>query len=517
MTATYRSKEKWAVLVYLAGDNNLSEEMVWALQEIENAPRHDLVVLAQYDPTARGVPTARYDFRKSPAGGGRFHLEEYVVDVIHKETNSGAPESILGFIEWGIDQAEADHYCIVLSGHGSGADEDFLLQDDNPRDSLSLDELRHVLEEVKRYRDRQNIEILALDACLMSMCEVCYQVLDSVDIVIGSEGLSPNTGWPFSKMLECFVAGKPPQEIAKDLVRRYIYYYEDYAKADRSVDISAIDVKEIRQGLTPAMKEFSSCLQRWIVSDPAAVKHILLAHWYAQTYKNDQYVDLWDFCDRLLLLEAGDQVGPAARGVIAALNNAILESGYSGPLFQYSNGLSVYFPWSSVSGAYVNLPFPRVTGWHAFLLFFVMLTRRLPRKFGEEKLPGSLDQWLQPEKDLDLQTLKTSPEDSKYTYKVDRYTYKVDRYTHRVDRYTHTVDRYQDVMASLKSGQSGPMKNPALAWYPCTFKSDRKETAPLLEKEVPGALDQDRMTKLRRVLDLLEKWQKSIRRGDNEK
>ena len=32
-----QQNSKWTMMVYLAGDNNLSEEMVWALQEMEGA------------------------------------------------------------------------------------------------------------------------------------------------------------------------------------------------------------------------------------------------------------------------------------------------------------------------------------------------------------------------------------------------------------------------------------------------------------------------------------------------
>ena len=48
--------------------------------------------------------------------------------------------TLLEFILWGITY-EAENYMVVLAGHGSGAVEDFLLKDENARDSLTLHEL----------------------------------------------------------------------------------------------------------------------------------------------------------------------------------------------------------------------------------------------------------------------------------------------------------------------------------------------------------------------------------------
>jgi|GEM_PF-4626864 len=48
------------VMIYLAGDNNLSEECVYALTELKKARPNSLVrVFAQYDPGDEFLPTQR--------------------------------------------------------------------------------------------------------------------------------------------------------------------------------------------------------------------------------------------------------------------------------------------------------------------------------------------------------------------------------------------------------------------------------------------------------------------------
>ena len=130
-------------------------------------------------------------------------------------------------------------------------------------------------------------------------------------------------------------------------------------------------------------------------------KRQLLAHWEAQSYKNGEYVDLYDFCyhlqkrapkgsplERLLSIqrhsdvvlplipvEPADEdlleVGSACGDVMKAMETegVVLESCNIGPVFQHSRGLSVYFPWADSAGLarYENSAFAKETGWGKFL------------------------------------------------------------------------------------------------------------------------------------------------------
>jgi len=87
---------------------------------------------------------------------------------------------------------------------------------------------------------------------------------------------------------------------------------------------------------------------------------ILHVHWRCQSYMYDQNVDLGDFCE-LLDRECGrvaDELGEgddvktlksvqkACAKVLKELGRAVILSGFSGGGYQYSNGVSVFFPWS---------------------------------------------------------------------------------------------------------------------------------------------------------------------------
>ena len=93
---------------------------------------------------------------------------------------------------------------------------------------------------------------------------------------------------------------------------------------------------------------------------------IILAHWKSQSFYQEMYTDIFDFCFCLKkkleqyqppgeaapkLLEACDDLMTAlskewTRGGNGHGEKFIVCSEFAGPEYQYAHGLSVYFPWS---------------------------------------------------------------------------------------------------------------------------------------------------------------------------
>jgi hypothetical protein len=56
---------EWTVMVYMAGDNSLSAECIWALTEMKKAASSDQInVIAQFDPSDGLARTRRYEINK---------------------------------------------------------------------------------------------------------------------------------------------------------------------------------------------------------------------------------------------------------------------------------------------------------------------------------------------------------------------------------------------------------------------------------------------------------------------
>lgn len=462
--------KNWTVMIYLAGDNNLSQECIWAIKEMYRVGLHpdaNVAVVAQFDSVAEGVPVTKYDIgRVAVANDG---IKKSASSALQVQVTAPSPAAARNYDEDGglgqygeelpkvkrfISATElktfilkctkkypAERYMVVLSGHGAGAVGQNFLKEDRLGRYLSIPRLRFALEEVNEVLARQpggkKIDILGLDACAMSMAEVAYDLRHVVDYMVGAEGFEVNTGWPYHRILqlldgrdvkmpdgeadlpELHTSQIEPDALCIGIVDKYVTYYSDFAVAGVSVDQAACSLKEADK-LADAVAELAVTLPEKIKhemgaeTNPAKQKSalldaVILAHWRAQSYKYEEYVDLWDFCHLLdegcndkdvkaacqkvmkvighagVKEEAERDMAKHMEDVFGTVERCVLKSCYSGAAYQHSHGLSIYFPWAEVSHEYKNLRFARKTGWYGFLKFYVEHSRRRPHK-GSGKL-----------------------------------------------------------------------------------------------------------------------------------
>ncbi len=389
------TEKEWTIMVYMAGDNNLSEECVYALTEIKQGLdcEDKINILAQFDPSGLNVDTRRYKLKKS--GTLQSNADK---TWIRRETDTGEPNTLLEFIRWGVSSYPAKNNMLVISGHGSGTSDDFLLRDENPPDWLSIAELKYVFDEFasdqKGVDNPRNIDVFGMDTCLMSMAEVAYELKRSnVQYIVSSEGFAANGGWPYQTILAalCQQLGHGPvnpQAFSTLVVDKFKTFYVPYMAGGISVDQSVLvmancdimksALSELAQALLDENLDYKSERQNALV----------LAHWDAQSYNGEEYVDLYDFCEMLdcryqQFHISNSPVQKACKKVRDALQDGnprfVLKSCYAGAAFQFSHGISIYFPWAHVATAYRNLALATETKWLDFLNKYVEKTRRPSR------------------------------------------------------------------------------------------------------------------------------------------
>src|SRR5438309_1593077 len=391
----------WLVMIYLSGDNNLSPEMVNAINDIARTGLPDRVALTiQYDPSLRSLPTFRYYLEphkplKLKSHAGPIPLADYAEPVPDGE-NAASPQVLSGFINWSMSRIrDATHRMLVLSGHGAGPIGDFLTDDSVPgrqHRSLSMARLLEALRVAKdkaKIPDGQSLlHILGMDSCLMSTVEVGYEVAEAVDYLVASEGFVPNAGWPYGYLLTQLKrkladdAKMDSADVAGRIVADSVDYYTGFTAASISFDLAACELAKLQpvedpedpikldQGnergertdaqlsLTKAIKQLAGKL-REALDDPRIIDAVILAHWRAQSFKFEEYTDLGDFCQLLagsmrqikestnVVASAALNIANAADDVEKAVNAAVGgRRGAAGAEFQHGTGLSVYFPWS---------------------------------------------------------------------------------------------------------------------------------------------------------------------------
>lgn len=363
-----------------------------------------------YDGNSPAIPTLYCDFSEAGKSryvrSYKVPNKLYSVPKKHNE-NAADRHSIINFVDWCVNKVEVENkkgeitygrpaqkYALIFSGHSLGFQDIGLFKDESTGKSMKMDDFRKALrrltctpEELVAEADEkdlddearqidtkpllgQPLDILGFDSCVMGMLEVGYQFSDVAHVLIASEGSVPSAGWTYAKILGCLAAednrNADTRLVGELFVRKFIESQDSYTVGGVSVDMAAWDLAEFGI-LTGAFDSLSEALI-WCFEQPEESRIyrqmervILQVHWNCQTYMFDQNVDLGDFCELLYTqcgmvaeeLVEGEDVDfligvlqPRCLDVLEALRNAVILSGFSGGGYQYSNGVSVFFPWS---------------------------------------------------------------------------------------------------------------------------------------------------------------------------
>lgn len=121
---------KWTLLVYLAANDDLDPFARQAVHDMEHwgsTPDFDVVVFADYR-RATGDGKARRGRITKNANWDPFNT--VIVSQFEEvgPVNTGDPSVLSDFIVWGVTNYPAQHYGLVIWGHGSGWKPDFVYQ-----------------------------------------------------------------------------------------------------------------------------------------------------------------------------------------------------------------------------------------------------------------------------------------------------------------------------------------------------------------------------------------------------
>lgn len=341
-------------------------------------------------------------------------------------------EALQNFIGFCAEKHKAKNYILFLVGHGLVVGHDAFLPDDNPVSAISLSKMRETLETFNARIEghKGTLQLLALHSCSMGAVEVAYELKGLAKYMMASEGISYIGSWPYRQLLMkiihtvakakgdsdedsygedeaaaaevVVVAGEESDAVQKLIERLYFLTLSnatDYALSGYSLDLCLCSLDtgnfdELAKSIRLLVSRMVNALEESAIEEKAIEEGtpknpspkgriirelILLAHWESQSYWEENYTDLFDFCQCLhkrctLLINMLDEytdplktramhddlevLAEACSGVIDQLTEGhtkgsverfkrlIIRSKHSGPQYQYSHGLSVYFPWS---------------------------------------------------------------------------------------------------------------------------------------------------------------------------
>lgn len=399
---------KWTILVYMEADNSLSSFAVNNLDEMRRAASSKNVqLIVQWS-----KPDSRQTCRLKVENG-----RVYDVGSLNQPMGVNPVKEVFDAFRWMKEKYPAEHYAFIAWDHGSGIldrtkkswlkdplgfntpdnaniedlskmvedEERAILFNETQGTSLSTNDMKFVLERAREILD-QPLDILAMDACLMAMIEICYAVRHSSTIVVASENTEPGKGYNYIDIINKLAkldGQVTPEEMASLIVSKYA---SSYLKNEPSYTQSAIKINAIDQVKDTLNQLTLDLLNLKLIDKITAIKTFEYAHKNCTKYNKD-YIDLYSFCSELNEIASGLSQSPsssdrhttALKNLIhsttatkSAIKNAVFSNSAGSEVIN-SYGISIYCPniiTESPNPSYRNTEFAKHSTWNFFLSSF---------------------------------------------------------------------------------------------------------------------------------------------------
>lgn len=249
------------LLVYLAGDNNLSDE-VWQKIDALVGGWHnasDNLLIYQDSRGERATPSLM-----KVIGDGVDPYTQVVKE--YPEANSADPAFFSGVLRDALNAFPSASYGLLLFSHGTGW--------------LPKGSFRSIMDDVGREMEIVDFaaaipdgqfDFIALEACLMASAEVAFELRNKADYLLASsaEILSPGFTPVYAEMLPALFS--QPKAVLSEAAGSYFCYCNNLEIPYRSATISVVRLDKMN-ALAEAMRKVYALLPEEL---PSAALHQL--------------------------------------------------------------------------------------------------------------------------------------------------------------------------------------------------------------------------------------------------
>ena len=362
--------QTWLVMLYMAGDNNLEEDIFFDFNEAELVGSSDQVqIVAQYDRYAGSESDFQGDGNWTSTK--RFFLQQdtdmsriastEIADLGEVDMSTSA--ALADFISWAMTTYPSDRHVLIMSDHGSGWLGGW--NDDDTGGNMFPNDLAAGLANGLWSANVDRLDMIGFDACLMSQMEIASTVAPYARYMVASEEYEHGIGWAYSSFLYDLSVnpGMSTATLATNIVDSFInddIVFYDVANAEQEIaslfetqTLAAIDLDQY-SNVTAALNDLAYQLQ---YIDQTTLAY---ARSYAQSFDNifadeksqdeipPSYIDLGHFVQVIQSLADDDpEVAQSAANVLSAIDAAVIAERH-GSSVPGATGLSIFFPNSSL-------------------------------------------------------------------------------------------------------------------------------------------------------------------------
>ncbi len=204
--------KEWTVMVFMNAKNDLAQSAMFGLSgkwaekdiaEMKKVGTTDKVnVVVDYGTAGKGAK------RMLIGKGGLLNSGETVYSQ-DANADQGDYRRAIEFVKWAKTAFPARHYMFIIWNHGlgwidpdmkahtagTGASEKGISFDDETKNYIRTPQLGEIL------RQTGYVDVFAMNACLMQMAEVAYEVKDNAGLIVGSEETMLAYGFNYESLL----------------------------------------------------------------------------------------------------------------------------------------------------------------------------------------------------------------------------------------------------------------------------------------------------------------------------
>jgi len=359
LAADCEAKKKWTIMVYINADNSLDRYGTYDMIEMEKVGSgKDINIVTQID--RNELPARRYYVTKrseNPVVDDWNISSKNVAEL--GEVDMGDYNEFVRFAEWGIANYPAERYMIIMWNHGNGWSKNKNSQlvkgisfDDESGNNISTDQMAFALAKINQAAGGK-LDILGVDACLMQMIEVLYEIKDYVKYVVASEEMIPANGWPYDLILKPLADN--PDIASADYAKLLCDAYKQYYTVKGAGTLSAIDCSFI-DGLAEKINEISNIVIDDIEINRPAVHSAINS---VQYFEYKEHIDLGNFLEILLSKTKSEKLITALNEAHYYYKKAVMNSVSTTEGLKNATGIAIYFPKFTFSDHYSYLKFSK--------------------------------------------------------------------------------------------------------------------------------------------------------------
>jgi hypothetical protein len=375
--------DAWTIFVYMTGDdlNNFAYQDINEMERALAKLPATVNIVVSWDQwtglDGKGRPVAAYSTGNGAQAAwrtyGRAVLSPDTVmpvitsnfEVFSVDRNTGDPATLVDFVRWGVQQAPAQNYALMMWGHGEG-----LMGSNADREAGNDQLLGPELKAALASAGMPAFKIVGFDSCLMGMVEVGHAVAPSMaadGVFVASQELEDGEGHDYTTLFDVLV-GNPYAVSAEAFARGIVRSYQNAPHSFQNDTYSASRASSF-PALATSIRSFVSAVSS-ASSDIAVWSSLRTAASQVPTYGEKTFADLGSYMQRIVAWPGLNQgIKSAASSVLTSLRNTVIDKTND---VRSSSGLSIYL---RADGFYDpryqgDAPdFISVTGWDRFVLW----------------------------------------------------------------------------------------------------------------------------------------------------